>query len=235
MGGKQHKKHKTAKPPNRTPNPIQTGVSTEPTQETHREVPASSAVEYHNENPKGIAAWKYRPLRDSGVTIATLVMTSVIATIYFFQLLAMRQTVANIQDNFNAANRPFVGVNGIGVVDTATKDAPGNLIFRVEVKNFGPVSADNYRGESRVWLNGQEVSGGLTVREGPITLFPGKALTRNAIAGTSNYEAIKSGRLKVVLEIKVDYDGPSKHYTYCERFEYNPAIVGFSNLGAGCS
>jgi hypothetical protein len=150
------------------------------------------------------------------------------------------------RDTFDAANRPYIGVNGIGVeflqhqvtnagqispVPTAETTA---LAFRVEIKNFGPVPGTNSKLTWRVFLDGIELPQ-TKVPDSRQTIFPGESVFLTGNTSEVDYAAVQSGGKTLAIDVWVDYFGPSGHYTECQRSQYRPQLAGFFNLGAQCA
>lgn len=167
-------------------------------------------------------------------------------------LLFMYTAVAgwNLQvarDTFNAANRPYVGVNEVDVapvgkqptgkpVMSGTKTKETNaLVFRAQIKNFGPVPGTNFLARWRIFVAGVQRLGQKKVPDLPSTIFPSQSFyLKGGITGP-DYPAIISGEKTLTIEVTVEYDGPSGHYKECNKNQYAPDINAFLNLGPMCT
>ena len=150
------------------------------------------------------------------------------------------------RDTFNAANRPYVGINGMAVVYTPSvvtnseqvNEMPNNetvaLSFRVEIKNFGPVPAMEETDDWKVFIDGIEQPK-TKVADSPRTVFPGQLLYLSGTIGGGDFQAIQSGGKKLVIDVWEDYTGAAGHYKSCEREQYAPNYRAFFNLGAQCA
>lgn len=147
------------------------------------------------------------------------------------------------QRTFNAANRPYVGVNGASA-DHFMKNEVGEfvpaprpsaktegLVYAIEIKNFGPVPATNFVDSQRVFFNGVEHPTTINPPHRPSTIFPGQLVYFRGSISNPEYAEIMSGKIVVMIEIRVEYDGPSGHYKHCDRRQYNPGANGFLGLG----
>lgn len=150
------------------------------------------------------------------------------------------------RDTFNAANRPYVGVNAVGVIHAGTHEVgepvsskiqtkeTTNLNFEVETKNFGLVPGINYFHSWRMFVDGVPQPGhGIPDR--PKTIFPGQSLWLKGGVGSRDYPVIMSGEKMLVIEVTVEYDGPSGHYKECNKLQYAPNVNAFMNLGPMCT
>jgi hypothetical protein len=176
----------------------------------------------------------------------TLFFLFVYVSIAAYQGCQMKKSVDIAHNTFVAANKPSVGINGIIVAyletgangKTVLIDAPNerttNFDFRVEIKNFGTVPADNFVPSWKVLINGIQQRGG-TETSKPATIFPGKSIYLTGQAGTENYQAIMTGQSVLELETTVRYEGPGQNYTYCEKDRFGPKVNAFLGLGAVCT
>ncbi len=141
------------------------------------------------------------------------------------------------------AYRPYVGTDGISLT-YAWSDAKGAtqvsvvrvpqakvILFNANVKNFGPVPGTHYVGKWRVFLGGTELPAN-KVLDAPLTIFPSQTMHFEGRIGSPYYSSIISGETQLVIEITVEYDGPSGHYKECDKQQFAPNNNAFMNLGA---
>jgi hypothetical protein len=176
----------------------------------------------------------------------TLLFVIIYAGLTFWLGCLTHQLVSISQDTFNAANRPYIGINGISVLylprdvtnagqlSQMPTGETTRLAFKVEIKNIGPVPGTNETQGWRVFIDGIEQL--MTkVTSSPVTFFPGELTYLSATIDERDYSAIQSGTKKLVIDVWVDYDGPAGHYKDCERQQYEPGIRAFYDLGARCA
>jgi hypothetical protein len=104
------------------------------------------------------------------------------------------------------------------------------LIFRPEIKNFGPVPGVNFVSEFRVFID--EVQEPTAKTPNPSsTLFPGQITGPTEKIGFSDYPGIVSGTKSLRFELAVQYDGPNGHYQECKTERFQHETGGFVDLG----
>jgi hypothetical protein len=98
-------------------------------------------------------------------TRASAVLIFIYAALTFWQGCSTHRLVTISQDTFNAANRPYVGLNALradyfwkddkNIIQHSaiwTKEATW-LQYEVEIKNFGPVPGTNFVNHSKMFLD----------------------------------------------------------------------------------
>lgn len=143
-------------------------------------------------------------------------------------------------DTYVAANRPYVGVEGIIIDFGSSKNRdmsikkPTNetdfFNFTTQIKNYGPVPGTNYVSSRKVYL-GEKSQPIQTIPERSQTIFPGQIFQLPGFIGTKDYHAIINGDTLLVEEVTIDYDGPHGHTHYCEKLQYAPKYGSFITLG----
>jgi hypothetical protein len=147
------------------------------------------------------------------------------------------------RDTFNAANRPYLGVDGFsgahlrktpeGKLEVAPPSEDTHwLNFEMEIKNFGTAPATNYRYEWHVYVGTKELPGG-KIPDTPGTIFPSQTIHMTGQIGGDYYVNVMSGKEKLRITLRMDYKGPSQSYTQCQDFMFTPSN-GFMNLGDNC-
>jgi hypothetical protein len=148
------------------------------------------------------------------------------------------------QKTYDASERPYIGIKGIdgwflGVgsdgkperVEHFTQNSTA-FTYRIGIQNFGPVPGTNYVNSERVFFGDREVPV-TKAPDKPTTLFPSETIFLPGIVrDKDDLQGIESKQRPLTIELSIHYDGPSgKHYTYCEKEQYDPDIAGFNDLG----
>ena len=163
--------------------------------------------------------------------------TERVITLTVGQTTAANRSANIAQRTFTESVRPFVGIfdvqktrfDAAGAV-TLDLTKAASMTFHVQLKNFGPL-ATNYVPKWRVFANDKEIR----VRGGasnPATFFPGETSYFVGSAGPPYYEQIMNKKIIMSFEVTFSYDGPTQHYEYCEKRQYDPDVDGFIVLGA---
>jgi len=89
-----------------------------------------------------------RSLEATEIAVAGLVVTAIIAVIYFFQLLSMQDTVKEMQKQTRLSVRPWVGLDeGTNAIETTPlqidKDGNASLAYKIVAKNYSNTPATN--------------------------------------------------------------------------------------------
>jgi len=97
-----------------------------------------------------------RGLHKTEIAVIGLLVTALIAGIYFFQLLAMQKTVAAMEKQTRLSVRPWVGLDeGLNAIQTTAlvidKDGNAGLNYIIHAKNYSNAPAAN------VWATAQLV------------------------------------------------------------------------------
>ncbi len=167
--------------------------------------------------------------------------------------LAVYTSIAGCQariahDTYVAANRPYVGVEGIKVMYLGKWDGvhPRNMTeipasdtelmdFRAQIKNFGPVPSINSRVNWRIFMNGVEEKIEKTIPDSPFKIFPAQIVYLSGQIGTADYPLLMNGRKTLAVEVTVEYDGPSVHDKECTKQQFAPNLNAFYDLGPRCT
>jgi hypothetical protein len=177
------------------------------------------------------------------VTIGTAVIILIYTTVAALQWYALLDTNRIARDTFNAANRPYVGVNTVSVFHMGP-DSKGNmvtsrdrtpqttmLVFTVEIKNFGTAPALNAREDWRAFVDGVE-QGRSEVPASATTHFPTESTYLKGLIGTTDYRAIVESTKALEFQVTMGYDWPLHHEEECAKYRYNPTTNMFMSLGA---
>jgi hypothetical protein len=89
-----------------------------------------------------------RSLQTNKMAVAGLLVTVVIAAIYFFQLRSMQDTVKEMQKQTRLSVRPWIGLDeGPNAIETTPlqidKDGNASLVYKIVAKNYGSTPAAN--------------------------------------------------------------------------------------------
>jgi hypothetical protein len=147
-----------------------------------------------------------------------------------------------------AANRPYVGFSGMSYsyVDKERKpdgtyiltERPTNtsdsLIFQAKIKNFGPLPGLTFSDDWKITFGGKVPPNSPRIGPGIFTLYPTQEVALPGIVGPADFPDLMNGNKQLVIEITVQYDGPSGHYTDCNKEQFAPTVNGFFNVG-GCT
>jgi hypothetical protein len=171
--------------------------------------------------------------------------TKVAAGLILLYTLFSGWQVKIARDTFNAANRPYVGVGGVGV-NHIGKNASGEIVVSQtrtketvalnvtpQIKNFGLVPGTNFFGKWRVFIAGVEQPH-WEIPNRPTTIFPTQTIYITGQVRPPEYPGVMSGEKVLAFEMTIEYDGPSSHYKECNRFQYDPPTNSFFNLGPIC-
>jgi hypothetical protein len=185
----------------------------------------------------------------------TVIETLTLISVIYYASVARGQLGAMIESNrigavsSSLAYRPYIGVDGVRVsflsrgANGAILSSPGplkqteSLLFKPAIKNFGSIPGEKYAGSWRIFYGGAEVPG-TKIADTPITLYPTQIMAFDGQFTGDRYRAVVSGAMPLVIEVTVDYDGPtdydgkSKHYHECVKEQFDPAQSAFLNLGA---
>ena len=102
--------------------------------------------------------------------------------------------------------------------------------YDISIKNFGPVPATNYQASQKVFLSGteQHMSPALGQKA---TLFPTQIVHFRGAFNDIAYKLLMAGKIILDIDVTVEYDGPSGHYTQCDRRRYQSNANAFEGLG----
>jgi len=89
-----------------------------------------------------------RSLHTSEVSVTGLLVTVLIAAIYFLQLLSMQDTVKEMEKQTRLSVRPWIGLDeGPNAIETTPlqidKDGNASLVYKIVTKNYGNTPATN--------------------------------------------------------------------------------------------
>jgi hypothetical protein len=162
------------------------------------------------------------------------------------RLAVQTQRSADIaRDTYNAANRPYLGVNEV-LVTHAERGPDSSTVFRgtpttktqmmsvrVVIKNFGTAPALNRHAGWRVFIGGVEQQTTL-IPDTPSTQFPGELNSFVGYTFGQQYLDIVIRRTKtLIVQITVSYEWPGNHQqTECTKMQYAPDTNDFLDLGA---
>jgi hypothetical protein len=175
------------------------------------------------------------------VGVVVLILYTIFAG---YQASQMRRANKIAVNTFNAIDRPFIGVvgintkylarNALGVEKEAEPNAAELMQILASIKNYGPVPGTNFVPTWKLFVNGIRVLGTAKIPDSPGTIFPNQTVGFGGTVGRKDYPEVLSGAKILVLEITVEYDGPSSHYKECNRQQYSNWVHGFIDLGAAC-
>ena len=158
------------------------------------------------------------------IAFATVVNLGVSAGLW----LSTRESVDVARQVFEAANRPYVGLESVGIIDDADKKT---LSLTGVVKNFGTVQAEKAEVKWELLLN-RIVQPSEGVPSKPFTLFPGGKTHLAAQVGPYIYEQVMKGQTTLMFILRASYNGPGdKTYQYCVNERYDPNFNAFMDLG----
>jgi len=179
-----------------------------------------------------------------GINGAAIILNFIIALIYWGQLGQMRESVKIAHETFVSTNRPSVGVNGIlplyvglnnanqAVYSAVPTKQSTNFVLRVELKNFGSVTAEDFWITWKIFINGVLVPKDNEEMPRHSKIYPGKFVYLPARIGTADTPGISDGTKILELEVTVHNKAPEEDYAYCEKHRYEPSVHAFMNLGA---
>jgi hypothetical protein len=175
----------------------------------------------------------------TGIAFLALIGLVVNAVIVHQQLSAARDANGISQTATDRAYRPYIGTDHIQTeaLYTGSKAPPkfgsnaNNFRFEAVIKNFGPVPGTKYTGRWEVFLDGQKVQGH-EIPDTPFTLFPGQTTYLEGSVGTENFKPTMGGVKTLVIQVTVEYDGPTGHDKECQKHQFIPRAHEFAALGA---
>lgn len=183
--------------------------------------PPSASIE----TPK--TSWVHNPITLSTVVIAIATVVNLVVS--FGLWLSTKDSVEVATHVFEAANRPYVGLDSFSVRNNREKK---NIHFIAEVKNFGTAPAEQADIRWEMLFNGViQPSTGIPANAS--TLFPSQQ-PRGMYAGigTQTYEQIMSRQITLTFILRASYNGPAdKSYRYCNKGQYDPQIDKILDLG----
>lgn len=182
---------------------------------------------------------------DKATSQKQIFWTKVAAALIFAYTFLSYCQVKIAKDTFNAANRPYIGIDRIDMISSKRGDdgkfypvnqnnpSANAFEFRIFIKNFGPVPGTNYRGEWEAFVGGV-ANKGKDISFNPTTIFPGQTIYMSGQGSGSYYSDVMLGTKSLVIEVKLEYDGPSGHYKECVKSQYIPELRVFGSIGTGC-
>ena len=149
----------------------------------------------------------------SSVVSATATVIYVIAT---FQILrAANDSAATTRDIFQAAHRPYIGVTHIA----AEMLPSGQILSKINVKNFGSVPAANIHTATAFYLDGAELDLSQRHNDGD-SLFPGDSnVLRVQLSKDKSQLLLAGSPAHIACSIKYEGVGGKGHGYEC-RYEY---------------
>lgn len=143
------------------------------------------------------------------------------------------------------SSRPFVGVETIDIghqwtdkdgklqlSSTPTSEAT-QMIFQINIKNFGPLPAESLKTGIRAQLDNIEQPGQGVPQE-PSTLNPTQAVHIHGGVPPNSYKSVMEGTKVITFHLTISYKGPEGSYESCQVERYGPQFNAFMNVGA-CS
>jgi hypothetical protein len=189
--------------------------------------------------------------------LAWSVISAVLLFIYagftYWQGHSAQKLVRIAQATFDASNRPYIGVDGFDTVHfghrpkqdrpkesedfTSPNPTPqtDHMLFRVVIKNFGPVPGTNFVAKWQIFADGKEIHPNVEIPDKSAVLFPTQPTMLGGFLGGADYKSLIGGSLTLRMKIYISYDGPQKHYEECETVQYDHTVNRFLNLGSGCT
>jgi hypothetical protein len=229
--GKKDQQHSSAHQAGTSHDPVYGDARVHGAVEVH---PSPSLVEQHAADRKEDNTQKNK---EYTISIATLIAVIVYSGLTLILVIIGGWNVKIAHDTYVAANRPYIGVNTIQFVyfgdDAVPRDRPNKdtnqLAFKAEIKNFGAVPGGDFAPTWKVFIGGvRAYNEGIPAT--PSILFPGQVAYLSANTG-NEYTAIVTGKKELVVEVTIQYSGPSASYQYCEKHQYSPVLNGFMGLG----
>ena len=178
------------------------------------------------ETPK--KRWFHDHITLSTVVIALATVVNLFVSIGLW--VSTKDSVDVARNVFEAANRPYVGLDAFNVKNDREKK---NIYFAAEVKNFGTSPAEQADVRWEMLFNGViQPSTGIPANMS--TLFPSQQpRVLYAGIGTKSYEYIMSRQITLTFILRASYNGPAdKSYRYCNKGQYDPHIDKILDLGA---
>lgn len=148
---------------------------------------------------------------------------------------------------YEAAERPYVGVNGFAVnyspdkitdpkqVGPVPTSETTRVAFRAEIKNFGPVPGTEFQPDWKAFLNGVEIISRPKIPDYPSIIFPSESVYLSGEIFGKDYSAVQAGEKTLTIQILIKYSGPSGTYKSCEKAQYVPDMSAVANLGEKCT
>jgi len=171
------------------------------------------------------------------------IFTIVIAITGIIYAVFAGKQLGVMRDTFNAANKPSVGVNHVGVWHIG-RDKEGKitrsemktvdttaLSVAVEIKNFGQVVAEDYTSTWRGFVDGKEVPRP-TESTPPGNIFPGQVRYLIGGVGQPDYTGIADGTKTFEIQVTIHYKGPNQTYAYCQKERYMTDVNAFGVIGS---
>jgi hypothetical protein len=171
--------------------------------------------------------WFKDPTTGATVVMALTTVANLIVSAMLW--VTTNESVNIARSMYEAGNRPYLGVEGIG---TGRDDSKKFLNFRAAIKNFGSAPAEETDLQWDVLLNGASM-GGLSIPAKTSSIMPGNTVFLTGHIGVENFNDVISKRSVLQALVYASYKGPNgKGYAYCERSQYEPDVNSFMNLGS---
>ncbi len=173
-----------------------------------------------------LPCWTHDPVTVATVVIAAATVVNLLVSAGLWYATARTATIA--EHAFEAANRPYVGVESIiALVDRTKKELNVTAI----IKNFGSVPAEESTIRWEILMNGV-AQPQTAVPDKPLTLFPTEISRLHAFCPDPFFGQIMAGTATLEIIVRAVYYGPGKKsYIYHEKSQYEPVRNVFSNLG----
>ena len=133
--------------------------------------------------------WYRDPMVSSTVVIASATVVNLFVSCGLW--ISTKDSVDVTRAIFETANRPYVGLQGVGIVPDSDKS--GGVSIVETIRNFGTVPAYNFDATWEVSLGG-EVLPGTRVPQNRSTLSPGNSVS---LPGHLNGPTFNKGRFQV--------------------------------------
>lgn len=168
----------------------------------------------------------------AGATVAIAVATVVNVGVAWFQWKAASKSAIVAQQVFEAANRPYVGLEGFKI----TEPALNSLNIEATIKNFGTASAEAFDCSWDVYIGGiLQPAIDLGSPSNTMLLFPGlRSHLKGDLRGTAYTQVIQQHKpLEIIVRVSYNWQ-PGKTCTYNEKHRYDPTNNAFISLGEVC-
>jgi hypothetical protein len=143
--------------------------------------------------------------------------------------IAQRQ-IALSEKVFEASERPYIGVDQISMSGDSTKN---KINFVATIKNFGSNPAEWVTIERHWYWNGTEmIRMDKPLKRNKGIFFPGSTRNLGDVFSNVDFKGLDSDTHHWTVKISSTYRWSTKHYRYCEQWEYAPAAQTFETLGS---
>jgi hypothetical protein len=149
--------------------------------------------------------------------------------------LEARRSADISRDTFVVSNRPYVGVTE-GTVTTIGEGQKRNLKITLDAKNFGHSPGSKFVFAWVIKVNGIVQPADTFGEPNPPDneIFPSQGVRLEGLIGTIDYEAVRSGKKPLDVDVLISYAGIGGQYTYCENLHYEWKQNILLNAGRRC-